>query len=161
MSSLQNAGILDVSKAPTSSNSVHFESSNFPRNSSNLRLAFLKPHFEDFTFLLESFYSSLCDTEILDVFQAPRPQKIAENVTEILQDAKCLCHSIDGRATALLADIRLFSPSKMSIISTPPSLEMVKDLGIVKETKKVFEIRLQKLHFGEFQEIQLFGVQNR
>ena len=67
----------------------------------------------------------------------------------------------DDRATALLADIRLFSPSKMSIISTPPSLEMVKDLGIVKETKKVFEIRLQKLHFGEFQEIQLFIVQNR
>jgi hypothetical protein len=67
----------------------------------------------------------------------------------------------DSRAISLLADIRLFFPSKMSIISTPPGLETVKDLGIVKETKKVFEIRLQKLHFGEFQEIQLIIVQNR
>ena len=54
-----------------------------------------------------------------------------------------------------------FVPSKMSIISTPQGLETIKDLCIIKETKKVFEIRLQKLHFGEFQEIQLFGVQNR
>ena len=54
-----------------------------------------------------------------------------------------------------------FSPSKMSIISTPQGLKTIKDLCIVKETKKVFEIHLQKLHFGEFQEIQLFGIQNR
>ena len=71
-------------------------------------------------------------------------------------------NSLDFRATALLADIRLFSPSKMSIISTPRGLETIKkDLCIVKETKKVFEIRFQKLHFGEFQEIQLIIVQNR
>ena len=49
----------------------------------------------------------------------------------------------------------------MSISSTPQGLETIKDLCIVKETKKVFEIRLQKLHFGELQEIQLFIVQNR
>ena len=66
-----------------------------------------------------------------------------------------------SRANSLLADIRLFFPSKMNIISTLPGLETVKDLGIVKETKKVLEIRFQKLHFGEFQEIQLFIVQNR
>ena len=54
-----------------------------------------------------------------------------------------------------------FFPSKMSIISTPQGLETIKDLCIIKETKKIFEIRLQKLHFGEFQEIQLFSVQNR
>ena len=54
-----------------------------------------------------------------------------------------------------------FFPSKMSIISTPQGLETIKDLCIVKETKKVFEIRLQKLDFGEFQEIQLFIFQNR
>ena len=54
-----------------------------------------------------------------------------------------------------------FSPSKMNIISTPQDLKTIKDLCIVKETKKVFEIHLQKLHFGEFQEIQLFGIQNR
>ena len=48
----------------------------------------------------------------------------------------------------------------MNIIWTPQGLETIKDLCIVKETKKVFEIHLQKLHFGEFQEIQLFGIQN-
>jgi len=54
-----------------------------------------------------------------------------------------------------------FFPSKMSIISTPQGLEAIKDLCIIKETQKVLGIQLQKLHFGEFQEIQLFGVQNR
>ena len=56
--------------------------------------------------------------------------------------------------------VRLF-PSKMNIISTSHGLETIKDLCIVKETKKVFEIRLQKLPSGEFPEIQLFVVQNR
>ena len=54
-----------------------------------------------------------------------------------------------------------FFPSKMSIISTAQGLETIKGSCLIKETKKVFEIRLQKLHFGEFQEIQLFGIQNR
>ena len=54
-----------------------------------------------------------------------------------------------------------FFPSKTSIISTAPDLETIKDLCITKETKKVFGIQIQKLHFGEIQEIQLFGIQNR
>ena len=93
---------------------------------------------------------------------APKNVRLeAEKELGVCTGQRCCMQHEHLRATALLADIRLFSPSKMSIISTPPSLEMVKDLGIVKETKKVFEIRLQKLHFGEFQEIQLFIVQNR
>ena len=54
-----------------------------------------------------------------------------------------------------------FFPSKMSISSTSHGLETIKDLCIVRETKKISEIRLQKLPAGGFPKIQLFAVQNR